>query len=315
MKFYEAFGGILQSDLPFPELRETAAQRADWTLRIAGSAPTDPDGALLGAEQIAGGVVGRLSQRGERFRLCFDDTGIFDLTAKGSRITWWPAPDATPEIVRADMLGRVLAVAFHIGGDLTLHGSAIGIDGRGVAFVGAKGLGKSTLAMALRTAGAQVLADDTIRLTSETPAIAPGVRTLRLRLDAAARFGIAGPATLPGDKVPVHDGGVAPVAARTPLAAVYVLVPRRAGEISSTVRRQLPSMEATLTLVQHGKSAGLLGGSEAGVALRRASTVARRAAVYALEIPRELSAVNAAAAQLIAWHTTMPAGVAGAQAG
>ncbi|HSJ27072.1 MAG TPA: hypothetical protein VLB67_02610, partial [Acidimicrobiia bacterium] len=43
---------------------------------------------------------------------------------------------------------------------LTLHASAVGIDGRIVAFVGESGVGKSTLAWALVKAGADPVSDD-----------------------------------------------------------------------------------------------------------------------------------------------------------
>ncbi len=64
--------------------------------------------------------------------------------------------------MRADLLGRVMALAAHADGRLTLHASAVSVAGRAVAFVGPKHAGKSTLALALVRKGARLLTDDTL---------------------------------------------------------------------------------------------------------------------------------------------------------
>jgi HPr kinase/phosphorylase len=43
---------------------------------------------------------------------------------------------------------------------LTLHASAVAIDGRGILILGASGTGKSALALQLMALGAQLIADD-----------------------------------------------------------------------------------------------------------------------------------------------------------
>jgi hypothetical protein len=303
MTFYEVFGGILQSDLDFPELTAVDGDRPDWTLRRRASLAPLIDAVTTGEEELVGGVVARLERAKDRFRLRFDDTGTFDVSRDGSSITWLPALGATPAVVRADVLGRVLSVALHASGDLCLHASAAAIGGRAVVLVGPRGHGKSTLTMALVAAGARLVADDTARLTGSPTRVAVAVPSLRLREDTAARFGVGTASKLAGDKLVVRD---VPVAEERwiPLDAVYVLSPRVAAAGRPPVtRHRLGSLEATLTLVRHGKIAPLLGGAEAASVLPRAGTVARDVPIFSLAITRDLTLLAEVAGQLVGWHS------------
>jgi hypothetical protein len=257
---------------------------------------------MVGEEELVGGVSARLERTPDRFRLSFDDTGTFDVARDGSSIAWLPAPNAKAAVVRADVLGRVLAVALHAAGDLCLHASAAAIGGRAVAFVEPRGYGKSTLTMALVAAGARLVADDTLRLTVNRPHVALAVPSLRLCADTAARFGVGAHSALPGDKLVVRDAPV-PTEHWLPIDAIYVLAPRAAAAGVPAVRRErLRSLEATLAVVRHGKIAALLGGVEAASVLPRASAVARAIPIFALEIKRDLALVEMAAEQIAGWY-------------
>ena len=301
MTCYEVFGGVLQSDIEFPELPRSERERPDWTLRRRESLVPLSDPVIVGVEELVGGVAARLERGGDRFRLRFDDTGSFDIARDGARIDWSPLPGATPAVVRADVLGRVLSVALHAAGDLCLHASAAAIGGKAVALVGPRGYGKSTLTMALVANGAHLVADDTVRLSGAPPKTAVAVPSLRLREDAAARFGVQTEAEI-GDKVIVRDAPVAP-GPWLPLHAIYVLVPRASDAAPALIRRErLGALEATLALVRHGKIAPLLGGEEAASVLPRASAVANAVPVFALEVARDLARVTDAARALADWH-------------
>ena len=67
-------------------------------------------------------------------------------------------------------------------------------------------------------------------------------------------------------------------------------------------RRRLSELEATLALVQHRKSAALLGKDEAGAALARASALARSVPVYILEVARGLGLLDDVVARIAKWH-------------
>jgi energy-coupling factor transporter ATP-binding protein EcfA2 len=305
--YYEVFGGVFQSEIEFPELAAIDARRPDWTLTRCSSLPTLRDRVLLGEEELAAGVTARFERGADRFRLSFDDTGTFDIMSDGSRIEWVQSPNGDSDLVRSDFLGRVLAVALHAAGDLCLHGSAAALNGNGIVLVGPKGYGKSTLAMALIGAGAGFVADDAARLTANPPRVAVGVPALRLRGDAAAHFGVESTLPTVGDKVVLRDLGDADEDRRwLPLDAVYVVAPRRAPGAPPASRRRLSELEATLALVQHGKSAALLGKDEAGTALARASALARSVPVFVLEVARDLALVAQVASQMMLWHSASP---------
>jgi hypothetical protein len=308
MMFYVVFGGVFQSEIDFPELVAIDARHPDWTLTRRSSLAPLSRPVLLGEEELVAGVTARFERGTDRFRLSFDDTGTFDISTDGSRIEWVPSPSGDPDLVRSDVLGRVLAVSLHAAGDLCLHGSAAALDGRGIVLVGGKGCGKSTLAMALITAGARFIADDAARLTTDPPRVAVGVPALRLRGDSATHFGVGMPATV-GDKVIIRDVSDDDEDRRwLPLDAIYIVAPRRAlpGAAAAT-RRRLSQLEATLALVQNGKSAALLGKDEAGTALTRASAVARSTPIFVLEVARDLGLLTQAASQLMQWHAAAPA--------
>lgn len=311
--YFEVFGGRLQSEIDFPELRRAGPGRVDWTLRRTGHVEPLTRSTLLGEEVLAGDVAARLERGDDRFRLHFGDTGTFDISLDGSEIGWTPSPGADESLARSDFLGRVLSVALHAAGDLCLHASAVALTGSALVFVGAKGHGKSTLAMALvaanrvRSAGAKLLSDDTVRIAAgEPPMAAPGVPSARLWDDAATRLGVErlGRRETQGDKLVLHDvAGAASSDERLPLAALYLLDPMRPLEGRPPVaRRPLGATEATLVLMQHAKTALLLGKGEAGLALVRAGAVARSAPIYALEITRDLARLDEVAAQVLAWH-------------
>jgi hypothetical protein len=262
----------------------------------------------LGEEELAAGVSVRMDRATDRFRLSFDDTGTFDIGSDGSLIVWTPTPNADPDLVRSDVLGRVLSVALHVTGDLCLHGSAAAFGDRAVVLDGHKRHGKSTLVKALVAAGARFIADDAARITSDPPRVTLGVPTLRLSADSAHHFGVEAAAALAGDKLVLraHEQD-RPSEPWLPLDAVYVVSPRRATpETPAVSRRQLNQLDATLTLVQQGKSGALLGKEEAGVVLARVSALARQVPVFVLEVARDLALLSDVAAQMREWHAAAP---------
>jgi len=86
------------------------------------------------------------------------------------------------------MAGMVPAFWLMARNEVVLHASAVYADGVTVAFVGSSGMGKSTLAMLCCAAGAQVVADDLLRVTWEADEAwwIGGTSELRLRPGAWA---------------------------------------------------------------------------------------------------------------------------------
>lgn len=307
MMDFQIFGGVLRSSIDFPELRRASSASApDWTLSLAESLPAG-NGVSLGEDVVDDNTRVRLYGVEDGYELRFDDTGTFAISRDGSRITWHQPAGASVVAARTDVMGRVLAVALHARGLVSLHGSAVAIDGQGIGFLAPKMHGKSTLAGALTRAGAMLATDDTLAVdvSGHPPRMWPGVHRLRLWHDSVAQVGASvSPISAPGDKLVLEEFSDAELLARPcPLAALYLLSPRKPGTMDLAVRRTaLPSVMAALSLVRHSKLGPLLGGPEAQAMLARATTLAGAVPVYALEITRDFDRLGEVVETIRSWH-------------
>ncbi|MCA9736008.1 MAG: hypothetical protein R3E98_20225 [Gemmatimonadota bacterium] len=309
------FGGVLQSDLDFPELPPAPAGAAPhWVLTTRTDTPPERVGArTLGADEVDQGVQVSLLGDEHGFRLSYSDTGTFDIAERGSRITWYPGPEAKPETARVDILGRVLAVALHARGDLTLHASAVAFGRGAIGFIAPKHHGKSTTALALVRSGARLVTDDTLGVTmDEDPLAIPGVHAVRLWNDSAELVGPADAAvdgSGPGGKLLLSDlPSDCLMIETTPLRALYLLAPVQAGEgVPAVERVALQSFDATLALLTQTKIGALLGGAEAGTVLDRVARIADKVPVYRLHVARDFARLDELVDTLRAWHADLVA--------
>jgi hypothetical protein len=92
------------------------------------------------------------------------------------------------------LLAKVAAVLLHQRGIPLLHASCVSVAGRAVAFSGASGAGKSTIAASLVRSGHRLLSDDITAIRfgpRNSPLAVPGSPHLRLRDDATAAVGVS----------------------------------------------------------------------------------------------------------------------------
>jgi hypothetical protein len=313
---YRVLGGLLRSELEFPELPGAdPGAPATWRFAVGPEVPTTGPFDRLGSDTVraAGDVV--LSRAPGGFRLTYPDTGTYDVLETGSLVRWYPpaAPPYEPlrflEAVRIDLLGRVLSVALHAAGIEALHGSAVAFDGEtAVAFLAPKFHGKSTLASALVARGARLLTDDTLPLENgEPPRARPGVHSLRLWRDAAHHLaGRLAPAEL-GPWGKFQSSGLPAdrlMERAVPLRAAYLLAPSPPvrPDAAATARDLLPPLEAALSLIGHAKIAVLLGPAGAARLLAWGVQVARSVPVYRLRFPRDFARLDGVAERLQEWH-------------
>lgn len=302
---YAIFGGCLRSQLWFPELRaENGTLEATWTLQVASTEPSSIDAELLGTGLEPHCRV-RLYRDHQGFRLSHSCTGEYSISLNGRLIRWHPRQAASVEVARADVFGRVLAVAMHAMGNLTLHASAAALGQDAVAFLAPKGSGKSTLALALCAAGGRFITDDMLSVNPDMPVVSPGVQSVRLcddsadhlRLDHPARTGIDGKQVVDrlADEWITHD--------QASLSAIYLLQPTAFAAGSCPVRRTLlsPSV-AAMALVQHAKVGALLGKSEAAVVFDRATRLALLVPVYTLEVAHDFHRISEVVSEIRGWH-------------
>ena len=133
--------------------------------------------------KLAGGVC---------YRFAYADSVEFVVSGSGDRIEidWSPSlglADAMPYL-----LGPVLAFVLRLRGVVSLHASALAVDGRALVLMGPMGAGKSTTAAALARCGFPVLSDDVVTLIDHDGGflVQPGYPGLRLWPDMVeAMFG------------------------------------------------------------------------------------------------------------------------------
>jgi len=309
MPDYRIFGNVLRSDLTFPELVPChSTSQPKWLLSRVSQLPSFSNPEFIGKEEVEPGVSVSLYRSADVFRLVFDDTGSFDVSADGCRIDWL-APE-TPDLaaVRKDVLGRVFATCLQQEGIVTLHGSAVELGGLAVAFLAPKFHGKSTTALALVESGGRLLADDLVAVSgSLKPAVMPGVPFVQLWRDSAERA--AASASVRGDAAApkLQLGWDAPernLTVSAPLEAVYLLAPIRPGASEAVRRERLGGVAAALALLGQAKIVGLLGGRYRSTLMQRMADLSERVPVYRLEVPRDYARLPELTSALWTWHTS-----------
>jgi hypothetical protein len=307
MNNYQVFGGVLRSELEFPELDPATRGEPDWTLTVTTApAPDVPLGDPLGEDKVDQGVMVRSFATPHGFRLVYDDTGVFDVTAGGREVRWHRPESADLEAGRLDVLGRVLALALHASGWLSLHGSAVAMADGAVAFLAPKGNGKSTLAFALMRGGAALMTDDTVVIGKGVPAtVRPGVQSVRLFRDSAAW--LSAPAPIAGTSdVKATFGQLTDDArrlTRAPLAALYLLESVPAGTIAEPLERhRLEGPEAVFGLLGQTKIGALLGGTEAPGVFASVVALAEGSPIYKLRVTRDYERLSDVVERIMGWH-------------
>lgn len=234
MLHYRMHGCTVSSDLPLHLPPADPVARPDLTLRRSTGLmdpawepkPVDVLAHLWNEAQSVGYVAARTPQG---FRLRFLDAFDFDVSPDLSEATWTPAsPAADAGLASVLAAGALMAFRLTMGGDLVLHASAVHARGRGLAFVGRSGMGKSTMATLLCAGGASLLTDDVgrIRVEHRAALIFPGGVESRLRPAAASlaeRFGAVRETSDGRSAVALPTWAGGPV----PLDAVVIPLPSR----------------------------------------------------------------------------------------
>ena len=304
---YAAFGGFLRSEIEFPELtRAPDRALANWMVAVDHRERAWEEFVPIGERRI-GHEQYRLWRGPGGLRLEYSHAGTFDLLSDGSRIVWYYRADALPELVRSIIIGPVIALALELGGFLCLHGSAVTIESRAIAFLGPKHFGKSTLATALTTAGAKLIGDDLLVVNPGPPVmVSPGVASVRLWADMAAALPLDTVCNtlIPGVKTTVTGFANGALAVQPAMVdAIYVLSPvPRDADAPAVERTRLSQTEATIALAHQTKLPdSLVGFRAAGSKLASTAAVAATVPVWRLHAIRDVARLDTTVRQIIEW--------------
>ena len=188
MRQYHVYGCAIASDLDLHLPEGDVSLRPEVTLRRS-SEPIDVDWQAKPADLLAHsrdevrgtGLVAARTAQGYRLRI--EGLCDFDVSCDLAEVTWKVVPGGDQGLVSVLAAGALLAFRLIMAGHLVLHASAVRARGRSLAFVGASGMGKSTMATLMCAGGATMLTDDIARidLDGDRAMLSPGAVESRLR--------------------------------------------------------------------------------------------------------------------------------------
>lgn len=243
---YSAFGLTLESSLPLPGLRHGSG-RSD----VAVSFAAVPENANAGRD-------GEFGYEGTGKSVLIHVGGIATFSVEnGDRVIVQTSLDREDPRIWGCMLGCAIVALLHQRSVVPFHASAIQTDKGCVMFMGASGLGKSTLAAGFRARGRRVVSNDICGLVPgihQAPMVVPGHPHVRLTSESLSKLGLHLPLEGISQKarVPVGDDFCdTPL----PLWRAYLLSTHAADNIRITT---LSSMESCTALIRHTCFKGLL---------------------------------------------------------
>ena len=296
-KLYNIFGINICSELAIPELAEKDRGHVHASIQYGNiESPPLPNGKYSSI----------VTREGEGF-LCYIKSIGGVKVCNDSKIIVSPEDGAEEKGFRFLVSGVAIGFLLHLRGLLTLHASAVAIQGRAVAFVGRTGMGKSTTAAALHSRGHSVVTDDLLVLDTagESVQAYPGFPHLKLTPESIIKSVNKDPNHVPkiDPEGPKHSFAAEENFADKPLPlqCIYVLDYKEdespALHSSAPLSKALTGKDACIELVRNSYVARLL--PEEAISpnhLKRSAEIAQRVPVRRLYRERSLSNLSTLAA-------------------
>lgn len=248
-----------------------------------------------------GTVKAEFRRAGEGFLLRFPGEADFAIAAGGAEVTGWPAPEVAHEHFLSLFHNAILPLIGDHAGGLFLHGSAVSIHGRAIAFLGESGDGKTTLAGAFAKAGHPFLTEDVIELVAqgEDYWLQPKPSGLRLYPDSAHWLtGAPAGADSSDEKIDVTRAMALPFAASpAPLSALLLLGSDHEAALSLGL---LPQAAAAQRLLPHSFVLDVEDKPRLRAHFSRIVELATKVPCYTLDYPRRYDELPRVIAAMLA---------------
>lgn len=180
---YKAFGFLLRSQIPFPELLVDVSGRESIDIEIE---LKDLTKLWLELSDLQSSLI--MNEDLVMFKVA--DTAIF-LIEEGKRITVSPLNEYKEDVIRLYLLGSCMGAILMQRGIFPLHGSAVNVNGKAYGIIGDSGAGKSTLASAFLRKGYKLLTDDVIGVyftNGNVPMVIPSYPQQKLWQESLDKF-------------------------------------------------------------------------------------------------------------------------------
>ena len=193
---YRAYGLNIRSAVPLPDLVGTEFEH-DVRITYGRVADTACFASLERSGQVFERPGFKIVVSTGAVSICWERVGTF-LVHSGTDIVVEPDSGVTERDLQPFLTGPVLSVLLHQRGYFVLHASAVVIGDAAVAFLGAKGDGKSTLAAHLQVRGHRLIGDDIVPVNLENgrAVVAAGFPRIKLYDDSITAMG-ADPSDFP----------------------------------------------------------------------------------------------------------------------
>lgn len=292
MRLHHVYGCTIASDLDLYLPEGDASLRPEVTLRRSMDT-VDVDWVPEPADLLAhsrdegrgtGFVVARTPQG---YRLRIEGLCDFDVSCDLAEMTWKMPPGGDPGMVSVLAAGALMAFRLIMAGHLVLHASAVCARGRGLAFVGASGMGKSTMATLMCAGGATMLTDDIARIDFDgtRAMLSPGAVESRLRPAAVPLTELF---SVPGVMRATSDGRSAmslPGWANGPVTLDAVVVPVPSRDQAELVLTSMSPAQALILLGYFPRLPGWVDTNVLDRQFNRLADLIERVPVYLAAVP------------------------------
>ena len=293
---YQLHGLWLRSEIPLsagphetaPQEQDPARQQADLQVkkgpdRSVPGRPTEAE--LLSELTLPGGAGYSLTESENGYLLRFYRTCEIEISKDLKSLDVHADPAADQGLIPLLIEGNAVAVVLGLRGHFVLHASAVSTDEGAWGFVGAAGMGKSTMAAVMCASGGSLIADDLLRVDfeNERTVCHRGAQMIRLRPGSASLGDILG-----GQIGESPDGRTtialtAKVSETPTLRALIIPQPSRSSPAIDM--RRLSPQEALLQLSRYPRVTGWKIDEPWRIHFRGAARAARTVPVYIAEIP------------------------------
>jgi hypothetical protein len=279
---YSVYGLRIHTEIACPGLPSDPQpnENPDVTIRLLPAVSGSSESLENGYYEVRPGV----------FRLLIKGVGRY-LVEEGSRISVEPVEGSSSDEIRLFLMGSVLGALLYQRGLFPLHGSAVETEWGAMIFVGAQGVGKSTLAAQFFRRGYRLLSDDVCAVTTRAGKleVLPALAQFRLCADAYERLDISRDGRFHVDKyvVPMNERYCPDPA---PLNAIHVLADRQEGEPQFEILRGFDRIERLLENLYRPQF--LKGQETQSDLMRLAGQIAQKASIVTVSRKRDPASID-----------------------